>query len=110
MSKAIRLVAIIAMGWLGVTACASQHATSPPASAPSSVKPPPAAHTPVSAAASPTVSPGTPPPTPECTGLSICDPPPPDAEGNPPCFYSDGWQATTDGGIEAWYFHEPQNM
>ncbi|EUA10782.1 hypothetical protein I546_3358 [Mycobacterium kansasii 732] len=44
-------------------------------------------------------------------GLSICPPPPPDAEGNPACFYSDGWQATSSGaGIEVWYFHEPHNM
>ncbi|WP_244232417.1 hypothetical protein [Mycobacterium innocens] len=43
--------------------------------------------------------------------MSICPPPPPDAEGNPGCFYSDGWQATSSGaGIEVWYFHEAQNM
>lgn len=51
------------------------------------------------------------PSTPDCAGLSICPAPPPDAEGNPGCFYSDGWQATSSGaGIEVWYFHEPQNM
>src|SRR5262249_16756757 len=44
-------------------------------------------------------------------GLSICPPPPPDAEGNPACYYSDGWRANDTGaGIEVWYFHEPQNM
>lgn len=49
-------------------------------------------------------------PTP-CVGLSVCAPPPPDAEGNPACYYSDGWQATSSGtGIEVWYFHEPQNI
>jgi hypothetical protein len=43
--------------------------------------------------------------------LSICPPPPPDAEGNPPCYYADGWQATASGaGIEVWYFHEPQSL
>lgn len=114
MSKVIRLIAIFAMGWVGVAACASQHPTSPQASAPGSTKP---VSTIVSVAGSTTASPGATPSTastatstPACVGLSICDPPPPDAEGNPPCFYSDGWQATTDGGIEVWYFHEPQNM
>jgi hypothetical protein len=42
--------------------------------------------------------------------LSICAPPP-DADGNPACYFSDGWQATGSGaGIEVWYFHEPQNL
>ncbi|EUA89171.1 hypothetical protein I551_4338 [Mycobacterium ulcerans str. Harvey] len=37
--------------------------------------------------------------------------PPPDAEGNPACLYSDGWQPTSSGsGIEVWYFHEPRDM
>lgn len=41
----------------------------------------------------------------------MCPPPPPDAEGNPPCYYADGWRANDSGaGIEVWYFHEPQNM
>ncbi|MGO9509436.1 MAG: hypothetical protein ACLPXZ_19600 [Mycobacterium sp.] len=45
----------------------------------------------------------TPTSTPDCVGLSICAPPP-DAEGNPPCYYSDGWQASGSGaGIEVWY-------
>jgi hypothetical protein len=46
-----------------------------------------------------------------CVGLSICPPPPPDAEGNPGCYYADGWQGSATGtGIEVWYFHEPQNF
>lgn len=46
-----------------------------------------------------------------CVGLSVCAPPPPDADGNPACYYADGWQATASGaGIEVWYFHEPQNL
>ncbi|CAM2765559.1 hypothetical protein BST27_00230 [Mycobacterium intermedium] len=106
MSTRIRLLAIVAMGLASVTACASQHPTSPQASTAKS--PTPSASSPVSAVVSTTVSPTT--STPECTGLSICAPPPPDAQGNPPCFYSDGWQAATDGGIEVWYFHEPQNL
>lgn len=49
--------------------------------------------------------------TPQCVGLSICPTPPPDAEGNPACYYSDGWQGNSaGGGIEVWYFHEPQNL
>jgi hypothetical protein len=43
--------------------------------------------------------------------LSICPAPPPDAEGNPACYYADGWRANASGaGIEVWYFHEPQNL
>ncbi len=46
-----------------------------------------------------------------CVGLSICPPPPPDAQGNPACYYADGWRAfAPEAGIEVWYFHEPQNM
>ncbi|MEE6176762.1 hypothetical protein [Mycobacterium sp. 050134] len=49
--------------------------------------------------------------TPQCVGLSICPPPPPDAEGNPACYYADGWRAdTSGGGIEVWYFHEQENL
>lgn len=60
--------------------------------------------------AAPTTTAPSPAP-PQCIGLSICPPPPPDADGNPGCFYSDGWQATSSGtGIEVWYFHEPQNL
>ena len=56
-------------------------------------------------------APPTPTTTPQCVGLSSCPTPPPDAEGNPACYYADGWQASaTGGGIEVWYFHEPQNL
>lgn len=65
----------------------------------------PAAHADPSTTSS--VAPG----TPQCIGLSICPPPAPDAEGNPACYYSDGWQGNSAGsGIEVWYFHEPQNL
>ena len=106
MSKMRMLVVILLAGWL--TACGSPHASSP-ASSSTSAKP---ATTAASSAPvtkpSATTSATT---TPACVGLSICPPPPPDAEGNPACFYSDGWQATSSGaGIEVWYFHEPQNM
>jgi hypothetical protein len=104
MSKVIRLIAVVAMGWAAIAACASQPNASGPSS--SSTKPP----TPDSPAVS-HVSQGTSTSAPDCVGLSICEPPPPDAEGNPACFYSDGWQATASGGgIEVWYFHEPQNL
>jgi hypothetical protein len=56
------------------------------------------------------VSPPTATSTPSCVGLSICPPPPPDAEGNPGCYYSDGWRGDGSGGIEVWYFHEPQSL
>jgi hypothetical protein len=86
MSKATRLIAIVAMGCVGVAGCAS---------APSTAKPPQATAT----------------STPQCIGLSICPPPPPDAEGNPACYYADGWRANESGaGIEVWYFHEPQGL
>lgn len=45
--------------------------------------------------------------TPSCIGLSICTPPPPDAEGNPACNYRDGWDADPSGsGINVYYFRE----
>lgn len=45
-----------------------------------------------------------------CVGLSICTPPPPDAQGNPPCYYADGWRANDSGaGIEVWYFQDPKS-
>jgi hypothetical protein len=100
MSKAIRFIAIIAMACVGVAGCASQQPSPPIASAPSTTKPPPT-----------TVSPATATSTPQCVGLSICPTPPPDAEGNPACYYADGWRENSAGaGIEVWYFHEPQNL
>ena len=109
MTKLIRLIAVVTIGCVGVAACASQ----PKASGPSSTAPPAAASTAVSRVAptNATALATTPTSSPDCVGLSICAPPPPDAEGNPACFYSDGWQATASGGgIEVWYFHEPQNL
>ncbi|HEX3678317.1 MAG TPA: hypothetical protein VHU90_01200 [Galbitalea sp.] len=39
--------------------------------------------------------------------MSICTPPPPDAEGNAACYYRDGWAADTAGsGINVYYFPE----
>jgi len=107
MTKMIGLLAVLAICCL--TECGSPHAA-PAASSGTSAKP----ATPMVSATKPAAP--TPPSTtttsaPDCVGLSICPPPPPDADGNPACFYSDGWQAISSGtGIEVWYFHEPQNM
>ena len=83
MSKLIRLLAILLMGCVG-TACTTAAQGAP---------------------TTPTTT------TQACVGLSICPPPAPDAEGNPGCYYSDGWQGNgAAAGIQVWYFHEPQNM
>ncbi len=59
------------------------------------------------AAPHPTAAPSAPTP---CVGLSICPPPPPDAEGNPACYYRDGWDADPSGsGINVYYFREPSH-
>lgn len=108
MSNARRLLTLLAAGLITLTACGSPHA-SPPASSSTSAKPatPAASSSPVTKPSATTTTTE----APACVGLSICPPPPPDANGNPPCFYSDGWQATSSGaGIEVWYFHEPQNI
>lgn len=113
MSRMIWLLA--ALTTCSLPACGSSPHASPPASSSTSAKPamPVASATkPAAPASSLTPAPATTTSTtPDCVGLSICPPPPPDADGNPACFYSDGWQATSSGaGIEVWYFHEPQNM
>jgi hypothetical protein len=113
MSKAIRLLAISLMACVGVTACESRQPSPPSASGPSATKPSTTSSTTVSPSTptSTTISPTGPSSTPPCIGLSICRPPPPDAEGNPACYYADGWRANESrAGIEVWYFHEPQNM
>ena len=106
MSKVIRLIAIIAMGCAGVAACASQQPPPPKASGPSTTTPPTTTSTTVSQATATTAT-----STPQCIGLSICPPPAPDPEGNPACYYADGWRANASGDeIEVWYFHEPQSL
>ncbi len=103
MSKAIRFIAVIAMACVAAAGCASQQPSPPKASGPSTTNPPTTIST--------TVSQATATSTPQCIGLSICPPPPPDAEGNPACYYADGWRENSSGaGIEVWYFHEPQNL
>lgn len=105
----VRLLFVLALSWPGIVACGSQQQAPPRASASSSTSTTVTTSTATTTESSTTASPPT--TTAPCVGLSICPPPPPDAEGNPACFYSDGWQATSSGaGIEVWYFHEPQNM
>jgi hypothetical protein len=113
MSRAIRLLAIVSIACAAVAACGSQQSSKPSASVTSSTNGPTSNSATVSrsTSSSAVASPGTPSSTPACVGLSICPPPSPDAEGNPGCYYSDGWQANSAGaGIEIWYFHEPQNL
>src|ERR1700733_10898128 len=107
-----RLITIAAMACVGAAACGSQHPSPANTSGSSSPAAPTTTSTTVPRSASSTT---TVPPvassTPDCVGLSICPPARPDAEGNPQCYYSDGWQANSAGaGIEIWYFHEPQNL
>ena len=46
-----------------------------------------------------------------CVGLPTCPTPPPDAEGNPACYYRDGWEPDPSGsGINVYYFREVSNM
>ncbi|WP_231983693.1 hypothetical protein [Mycobacterium sp. E2733] len=101
----MRLLAALSMACAGLVACGSQHAAPPNASGSSAPK----SSTPASSSASSSVvSPAT-TSTPACVGLSICPPPPPDAEGNPACYYADGWRAdSSGGGIEVWYFRDPK--
>jgi hypothetical protein len=112
MPRAIPLVPIIAMGCVAIGACQPQQASPPNASVSGSTTS--ATHNGTAASygtpANATAPQTTPTTTPTCVGLSICEQPP-DAEGNPACYYSDGWRANDAGiGIEVWYFHEPQNL
>jgi hypothetical protein len=101
MWNVIRLTAMSLIACVGVTACGSHQPSPSHASGPSSTKP----------SGTAAVSPSPPSGTPQCIGLSICPPPPPDAEGNPACYYADGWRANESGaGIEVWYFHESQDI
>ena len=96
---------------VGLAACSSS-SPSRPQTATASTTPQPAVTTTraapnTTAAPHATAGPGT---TASCVGLSICPPPPPDAEGNPACYYRDGWTADTSGsGINVYYFRESSN-
>jgi hypothetical protein len=95
----------------GLAACSSSSPSQPRATTASSTTPQPTVSgtaTP-SATAAPTAT-AAPSTTAPCVGLSICPPPPPDAEGNPACYYRDGWDADPSGsGINVYYFREPSN-
>ncbi|CAM4084303.1 hypothetical protein MB901379_03118 [Mycobacterium basiliense] len=105
MAKPMWLLIRVGACCVGVAACASQ----PHPSASSTSSSAMAAST--STADATDTSAGTAVTSAPCVGSSICPPPPPDAQGNPACFYSDGWQATSSGaGIEVWYFHDPQDI
>jgi hypothetical protein len=100
---------VILAAVFGLAACSSSSPSRPlPASA-GSTTPPPAVTTTraapnATAAPHATAGPST---TASCVGLPICAPPPPDAEGNPACYYRDGWVADTSGsGINVYYFRE----
>ena len=111
MSKATRRIAVMTIGCVVLAACGSPQPTRPSASVPSSTNLSPTTTALPATTTSTSASPAAASSTPTCVGLSICPPPPPDAEGNPGCYYSDGWQGISSGaGIEVWYFHEPQNL
>jgi hypothetical protein len=87
----------------GLAACSSSSPSQPDAATASSTTPQPAVTT-TRVAPNATAAPST---TDSCVGMSICAPPPPDADGNPACFYRDGWAADTSGsGINVYYFRE----
>ena len=88
MAHLIRRLVLTAVGCLSAAACSSSPPTHPQAATPPSA--------PATASS--------------CVGLSICPPPPPDAEGNPGCYYRDGWAADPSGaGINVYYFREPSD-
>ena len=93
----------------GMAACSSS--PSRPQTTTASSTTPQSAITTTRAAPNATGAPNATPSTTEsCVGLPICTPPPPDAEGNPACFYRDGWVADTSGsGINVYYFRESSN-
>jgi hypothetical protein len=100
-----------AVGCFGLAACSSCSPSQRQAATASSPTPQPTVSgtaTPsATAAPNATAAPST---TAPCVGLSICAPPPPDAEGNPACYYRDGWDADPSGsGINVYYFREPSN-
>ena len=117
-SKGVRLanvkawITIAAVGSLGLAACSSSAPSQPQAATSSSTVSQPSV-TPSGAAPTATAAPNAtaaPSTTTSCVGLSICTPPPPDAEGNPACYYRDGWVGDTSGsGINVYYFRESSN-
>jgi hypothetical protein len=102
---------VAAVGCFGLAACSSSSPSQPQATTASSTTRQPTVTGPAApkTTAAPTATAAPSAPTP-CVGLSICPPPPPDAEGNPGCYYRDGWDADPSGsGINVYYFREPSN-
>jgi hypothetical protein len=100
------LIVIAAIGCVGVAGCSSSTPPQRQASATSSTT----QSTPITTSATPSATAAPAAPTP-CVGLPSCPTPPPDAEGNPACYYRDGWDADPSGsGINVYYFREPSNM
>jgi hypothetical protein len=102
---------IVAVGCFGLAACSSSSPSQPQATTASSTIRQPTVIKPAApnstAARNATATPTAPTP---CVGLSICPPPPPDTQGNPACYYRDGWDADPSGsGINVYYFREPSN-
>ena len=96
MARVTGRIFITALGCFGAAACSSSSHSNPQAAPASSPSEKPS----VTATTAPTT-------TTSCAGLSICTPPPPDAEGNPACNYRDGWEADPSGsGINVYYFRE----
>lgn len=98
MAGALKKAVVAALVCVAASAC-SPDAPSRPQAAPASSPSQETSATATTAAATTTAT---------CLGLSICTPPPPDAEGNPACNYRDGWEADPSGsGINVYYFREP---
>lgn len=98
-----------AVGCFGLAACSSSSPSQPQATTASSTTRQPTVTRPAApnATAAPHTTSAASAPT-ACVGLSICPPPPPDAEGNPACYYRDGWDADpSSSGINVYYFREP---
>lgn len=121
MPNVTQVIVIAAIACVGVAACGHSQPSAPQASITrSAVQANSATGAPSTAAgsATATASNGTAAPnatagtstTATCVGLSVCTPPPPDAQGNPPCYYRDGWEADPAGGtINVYYFRDPSN-
>ena len=104
-ANVIERAIIAAVGVFGLAACSSSSPSQPQATTAGPTTRQPTVTKPVAPHATAAPSPTTP-----CLGLSICPPPPPDAEGNPACYYRDGWDADPSGsGINIYYFRESSN-
>lgn len=94
----LAVAATVGIVLVGVTSCGSSTntSTSSPASSSSTATPTPTA-------TDLTTTPATPAPT--APGLPPYTPPPPDAEGNPPCEFGVGWNTFYDGdtGLDGTY-------